>query len=87
MEYETLTHVMSLARRSIKEKVGPPTIFEHGEPWRKVGMSIPVLANTMNLDAYSQVEMLTLLCNRLDDIIRINDQRKVCRDVSSGQHK
>jgi hypothetical protein len=50
-------------------------------------MSIPDLANTMNLDAYLQVEMLNLLCNRLDDIIRINDQRKVCRDVSSGQHK
>jgi hypothetical protein len=36
------------------------------------------LTHAMQLDATSQVNMLTLLCDRLEEMVHINDQRQVC---------
>ncbi len=41
------------------------------------GKSNPDVEFAMNQNEDSQVEMLNLLCNRLDEIVQINDQRKV----------
>ncbi len=50
----------------------------HTLPCEKDGISMLNLVQAMQLDAASQVKMLDLLCDRLDEIVQINDQRQVC---------
>jgi hypothetical protein len=49
----------------------------HTLPCEQDGMSMLDLAHAMQSDAASQVRMLPLLCDRLDEIVHINDQRQV----------
>ncbi len=49
----------------------------HTLPCEQDGISMLDLAYSMQRDAESQVKMLALLCDRLDEIVHINDQRQV----------
>jgi hypothetical protein len=82
LSQSVLTHEarsMPMSDSSTKKEVGESSDLGHAVTWEEdgAGMSMPDLAYAMNLDADSQVEMLDLLCNRLDEIVRMNDQRKV----------
>jgi hypothetical protein len=48
----------------------------HTLPCERYGMSMLDLAHAMQMDAAAQVKMLSLLCERLDEIVHINDQRQ-----------
>jgi hypothetical protein len=49
----------------------------HTLPCEQGGIALLDLAHAMQLDAQAQVNMLPLLCDRLDEIVHINDQRQV----------
>jgi hypothetical protein len=70
-------------KRSLLFTPGSEAEFEgskdpyHTLPCEQGGISMLDLAQAMQLDAASQVDMLALLCDRLDEIVHINDQRRV----------
>ena len=56
----------------------------HTLPYEQGGMSMIDFAKAMKLDAELQVGVLGLLSERLDLIVHINDQRKVCRETNES---
>ncbi len=70
-------HHSSRPDGSIKKAVSESSNLGHRLPCEEGAKSMLDVENAMKLDAASQVDMLDLLGDRLDGIVRINDQRKV----------
>ena len=61
----------------IESSVENSSNLSHTLPCEQGGMPMLDFANAMKSDAESQIQILSLLSDRLDMIIQINDQRKV----------
>jgi hypothetical protein len=74
------TSISSRTDRSIKELEGHSANHGHTllhEEGEASVLDLSDLEYAMTLDADAQYDTLNLLCERLDEIVRINDQRKV----------
>ncbi len=71
------THNAAQSDCSFKNGASQSSSLGYTVQWEEGGVSMQDLECAMSLDADLQVEMLDSLCLRLDEIVRINDQRKV----------
>ncbi len=83
-DYETLNTAGSSG--FIKYDVDDSHNLTHTLPCEQGGLPMLDFANAMKSDAELQVGMLSLLSDRLDWLVNINDQRKVNHQAIESQN-